>query len=186
MYCGRACQIRASTAARTERRRIRREALAVTPDIPDVPVMPWRIAEAGLCGDPRTVAKVGYPWTDPAGRSLAKAVCKQCPMSIPCGEWAVASLPATDTSVYGGMTGSSATASAASGGGPHPLRGSRKRHPAKRRPRERTAALAGLTAPPRYGHIGGRMRGSAAIVAAGRPGAYRWLHRANALAQESP
>jgi WhiB family transcriptional regulator, redox-sensing transcriptional regulator len=83
---------------------MRRERLAVTPDIPDVPVMPWRIAEAGLCGDPATVARVGYVWTDPAGRSLAKAVCRSCPMSIPCLEWAVASLPATDTSVYGGTT----------------------------------------------------------------------------------
>lgn len=103
-YCGRACQTAASTARRTERRRIRREQLAVTPQVPDVPVMPWRIAESALCADPATTRRIGYPWTSdiPARRALARAVCKSCPVSPQCLEWSITAIPATDTTVYGG------------------------------------------------------------------------------------
>lgn len=102
-YCGRACQIVASTAIRSARRRERREEAEVTPQV--LPAMPWRIAEAGLCTDPRTLAKAGYVWTsdDQADRDLARRICRSCPASIPCAEWSVASLPATDNNIYAGL-----------------------------------------------------------------------------------
>ena len=103
-YCSRPCQVTASTAIRSQRRRARRAEREITPDIPATPVMPWRIAVSALCGDPATLARVGYVWTDPAGRDLARAVCRSCPVSIPCAEWAVAYAVRSDTAIYAGMT----------------------------------------------------------------------------------
>lgn len=104
-YCTRTCQIRASTAIRSERRRERRQEAERTPQVPAAPVMPWRIAGSGLCGDPATLRQVGrHIWTDPASRSLAEAVCKSCPVCLPCQEWAVTYIARTDTAIYAGMT----------------------------------------------------------------------------------
>jgi hypothetical protein len=102
-YCGRECQITASTAIRTERRRVRREQAEITPDIRELPPVPWLVREAGLCSDPKTLAKTGHVWTsdDRAERDLAKAICRSCSVQDLCLQWSLA-LPASDDTIYGG------------------------------------------------------------------------------------
>jgi hypothetical protein len=104
-YCTRECQIVASTAIRSQRRRERREQAEVTPDIPWMPLMPATLHHDGLCADPRTLAKAGYVWTSDSqpDRLLARRICKSCPVSMICLEWSVAALPATDNAIYAGI-----------------------------------------------------------------------------------
>ncbi len=103
-YCTRACQIKASTAIRSQRRRERREVAERTPDTREMPPMPWLVQYGGLCSDPRTIRRAGYPWTsdDPAERALARRICKSCEISLICLEWSIAGVAPTDTTIYGG------------------------------------------------------------------------------------
>lgn len=167
-YCSDRCADRGYKAER----RAERGSGPVAPQAREIPPMPWRIAEAGLCADPRTVARTGYVWTssDPASRRLARAVCKSCPAQIPCMEWSVIAVPATDNAIYAGAGRFTRNR----------IRRSRRRpaavpaQPGDTRgtvPPERVPAPGRLAAAPGYGHIGGRPQAAASIVAAGRPGA---------------
>ena len=95
-YCSSRCADRGYKAER----RAERSSEPAAPQVREMPPMPWRIAESGLCTDPRTVRRVGYPWTSdsPDRRALAKRLCKSCPVSPQCLQWSL-SLPASDTAI---------------------------------------------------------------------------------------
>jgi hypothetical protein len=84
----------------------RPRAVPLPPDYPVLTLPPAAFLAEGLCADPRTLRKVGYPWTsdDPQDRELARRICRSCSVQMMCAEWSL-HLPREDSAIYAAMGG---------------------------------------------------------------------------------
>jgi Transcription factor WhiB len=61
----------------------------------------WELA---LCARTRPPMRGWWTSRVPSERLAARLACRDCPIVEACADWAIATLPQTDTAVYGAMT----------------------------------------------------------------------------------
>jgi hypothetical protein len=101
-YCGQACALAAGRARQAERQAARiRPKTDRWPSFTNLP----RPADfsRGLCTTVRAAQRAFWTSSDPGEREAAAHMCAGCPVRGPCADWSLA-LPASDTSVYAGLS----------------------------------------------------------------------------------